>query len=407
MTPKTILFFIIGMSITAGASAQANPAKGTFGYDQAFLKKLYPDMITLRSKDGRGMVLVSPQHQGRIMTSTADGLEGISFGWLNYPLLESKKVLPHMTPVGGEERFWLGPEGGQFALYFKKGDPFDFDHWQVPSALDSKPFRLVASTDSSAAFEQQIDLVNYAGTPMHIRVQRKITMLDDAHIHDRMSFPRGASIRVVGFQTDNTITNTGDKAWDEQTGMPSIWLLSMLNPGPHTTVFIPFYDDSSGKKVITDDYFGKVPADRLKRVGNYVFFKADGKFRSKLGIAGNAGLSFAASYDADRKVLTLVKYEMTVDSKQFVNSLWKLQDDPYSGDVINSYNDGPLADGTQMGPFYEIETSSPAARLAPGQSMPHTQRIFHMMGEEKDIDLMTRYYFNLSLDEIKKTFAGQ
>ena len=30
-----------------------------------------------------------------------------------------------MNVFGGEDRFWLGPEGGQFALYFKAGDPFD------------------------------------------------------------------------------------------------------------------------------------------------------------------------------------------------------------------------------------------------------------------------------------------
>jgi hypothetical protein len=27
---------------------------------------------------------------------------------------------------------------------------------------------------------------------------------------------------------------------------------------------------------------------------------------------------------------------------------------------MNSYNDGPLADGSQLGPFYELESSSPA-----------------------------------------------
>ena len=41
-----------------------------------------------------------------------------------------------MNVFGGEDRFWLGPEGGQYALYFKPGDPFDLDHWQVPDAFD-------------------------------------------------------------------------------------------------------------------------------------------------------------------------------------------------------------------------------------------------------------------------------
>ena len=45
-----------------------------------------------------------------------------------------------------------------------------------------------------------------------------------------------------------------------------------------------------------------------------------------------------------------------------------MQKEPYKGDVINSYNDGPLADGTQMGPFYEVESSSPALALKKGET---------------------------------------
>ncbi|MDG2385208.1 MAG: hypothetical protein P8N76_26290 [Pirellulaceae bacterium] len=49
--------------------------------------------------------------------------------------------------------------------------------------------------------------------------------------------------------------------------------------------------------------------------------------------------------------------------------MWKLQDQPYAGDVINSYNDGPLELGKPgLGPFYELETSSRAAALGPGKA---------------------------------------
>jgi len=48
------------------------------------------------------------------------------------------------------------------------------------------------------------------------------------------------------------------------------------------------------------------------------------------------------------------------------------------GDAVNSYNDGPVTDGSIMGPFYEIESSSPAANLSPGEKITHTQRIFHI-----------------------------
>ena len=58
------------------------------------------------------------------MTSTARGLKGRSYGWINHDLIASKEIQKQMNAYGGEDRFWLGPEGGQFSLFFKKGDPF-------------------------------------------------------------------------------------------------------------------------------------------------------------------------------------------------------------------------------------------------------------------------------------------
>ena len=81
-----------------------------------------------------------------------------------------------------------------------------------------------------------------------------------------------------------------------------------------------------------------------------------------------------------------------------------MQDDPFSGDAINSYNDGPLEDGTQMGPFYEIESSSPALALKPGESYAHIQRTYHFEGSEKELDVLAKKLLGVSIEEIKKQF---
>ena len=44
----------------------------------------------------------------------------------------------------------------------------------------------------------------------------------------------------------------------------------------------------------------------------------------------------------------------------YLNQEWNLDGDPFIGDAVNAYNDGPLEDGSQMGPFYELESVSPA-----------------------------------------------
>jgi len=47
---------------------------------------------------------------------------------------------------------------------------------------------------------------------------------------------------------------------------------------------------------------------------------------------------------------------------------------------MNSYKNGPLADGSPLGPFEDLESSSPTACLAPGKILEHVHRTFHLEG---------------------------
>ncbi|MBE3070263.1 MAG: hypothetical protein IMZ66_08510, partial [Planctomycetes bacterium] len=108
------------------------------------------------------------------------------------------------------------------------------------------------------------------------------------------------------------------------------------------------------------------------------------------------------SYDAAGKVLTLAQFTFDPKRTDYVNSQWKLQDAPFAGDVANSYNDGPPAPGAKpMGPFYELESSSPAAALEPGKSLEHVHRTIHLSGPEKALDAVARAALGVSLREIE------
>ena len=86
--------------------------------------------------------------------------------------------------------------------------------------------------------------------------------------------------------------------------------------------------------------------------------------------------------------------------------MWEIQKEPYGGDVVNSYNDGPPAPGAKpLGPFYELETSSPAVALARGESLSHTHRTFHFRGEGKVLDSLARRLLGVGLDEIEKALS--
>jgi hypothetical protein len=67
----------------------------------------------------------------------------------------------------------------------------------------------------------------------------------------------------VGYYTENSGTNTGQREWTDSAGMPCIWILDMFPPSPNTTIIIPFKKDSIAKPAHTN-YFGEIPDDRIK-----------------------------------------------------------------------------------------------------------------------------------------------
>ena len=389
--------FVQLMACSISNEKDMNLQQGTFAYDVDFLKKYHPDLIELGEGDARLVVL--PAYQGRVMTSTAEGDTGLSFGWINHELIASGQFTEHFSAFGGEERFWLGPEGGQFSIYFKKGKAFVFDNWKVPEEIDTKPFDLVRADKQSAVFVRHMQLENYSGTVFQLKADRTIRLLDDSAVNALLHL-LPAGVKAVAFETENVITNEGKQAWNKSSGMLSVWILSMLNASDATTIFIPYKqgDNAQLGKEVTDDYFGKVPANRLQVADGLIRFKADGNYRSKIGLSPQRALPMAASYDAKNQVLTLAQYTLG-GSTDYVNSLWEIQQEPFKGDAVNAYNDGPV-NGKQMGRFYEIESSSPAAALQPGESLTHIHRTFHLKGSTEQLNQLVMKLFGKSLNQV-------
>ncbi len=376
---------------------------GTYGYDLSFLKAHQIDFIELKDNTSKAGLVVIPQLQGRVMTSSANGKEGRSFGWINYKLFDSGKISSQFNPFGGEERFWLGPEGGPFSVYFPEGKEQVFTNWVVPPVIDTESYDVKAVDDQHVKFAKNTVVRNASGTALNIGIVRTVSILSKDTLRSLFSIDIPDGLGVVAYQSENTITNTGNQAWTKEKGLPSIWLLCMFNPSPTTTVFIPYKPEGNGV-IVNDEYFGKVPSDRLIAENGTVYFKIDGRLRSKIGLPPERAKGICGSYDSDQKVLTLLWCSLPSEPKDYVNSKWGKQDDPFKGDVINSYNDGPVEDGSIMGPFYEIETSSPAADLKPGESLTHTQQIAHIQGDEAELAKIVRKLFQLDIRDIAAKF---
>ena len=377
--------------------------KGSFGYDVQFLRQHHKEVVVLHDDANQAKLVLLPAYQGRVMTSTAAGDSGASFGWLNHELIASSTTdttQKHIHAFGGEERFWMGPEGGQFSIYFKKGVPFTYDNWFVPKEIDTEPFDLVSNTVTEARFEKEMHLENYSGNPFDLRVNRNIRLLTEHQRDSILGIALENEVQSVAFESENILTNTGTTAWTKETGMFSIWILSMLNASEKTTVAIP-YKSGPGKDlgtIVTDDYFGKVPADRLSIKEGLILFKADSKHRSKIGVSPRRAKPYVASYDAINGVLTIATFTLP-EKGLYVNSKWEIQKDPFNGDAINSYNDGPV-NGAQMGNVYELESSSPAASLAPQQQLTHYHRTIHLKGTKEALNKVSLKLLGVTVDEI-------
>lgn len=367
----------------------------TFQSEVEFLRAHGLKPIVLGNEEGARLVTLA-ELQGRVMTSTMSGDAGPGCGWINHALIASGKRTPHINACGGEDRFWLGPEGGQFSLYFPPGAPFDFDHWQVPAAEDTEVWTLDSAGETGAAFSFEFSLRNWSGFEKQIRMERKIVLRDCAGISADLgvSFDR-TRVAAVGYVTENRVTNVGHEAWTRENGALSIWMLGMFNPSPRTVIVIPFRADAPGA-IVKDDYFGRIPADRLRidAERGRILFSADGNWRSKLGLTNRRATGVLGSYDAENRILTVVRYSPGAADAEYVNAAWEIQERPFEGDTVNAYNDGPLADGSRMGPFYELESSSPAGFPAPGGSFLHTHATFHFTGEPGELDRIAEKLLN-------------
>jgi len=389
----------------------------SFGDDLDFLRR-HTETVVLSEAGGGARIALCPSLQGRVATSTTPGAAGPSFGWLNRQLIAAGKQLPHMNAYGGEDRFWLGPEGGQFSLFFAPGASQDLAHWQTPAPIDAEPFTLADKHDDWALLRKTMRLSNAWGTVFDLEVERALRVLPAEQSWKETGMAAdgrvalAACVSVVGFESRNRITNGGAAPWRHDTGLVSIWIAGTFSPSPSTIIVLPFRagPDAELGPIVNDQYFGRVPAERLVIDRSAIYFRGDGQQRGKIGLSPGRARPSLGSYDAqgaDAGVLTLVTYSLPGGARDYVNSLWEHQREPYRGDAINSYNDGPPAPGAKaLGPFYELESSSPALALAPGTSAEHVHRTLHFVGAPEALDEVARAALGVGVADITSAFSG-
>lgn len=379
--------------------------KGTYGYDLKFLKEKDNGLIVLKGDNGKAEVIVSPKYQAKVFTSTANGPDGASLGFVNHDVLNSNVPDEHMNGYGGENRFWLGPEGGQYSIFFEPGREQVFNNWHTPKAIDTEPWDIKEVSSAEVTLTKEMELQNFQGNILRILADRKIKLISAAQVEQELDVQLPEGINVAAYSTENKITNLNDFKWDEKTGTVCIWILDMFNPSDSAVTVVPYTEGNEKELgvIATTGYFGEIPSDRIHYENGILYLKTDGKYRSKLGMSASRTKAIAGNYDPLSKRLTIITFDADPVAT-YLNQEWNPEKDPLTGDALNAYNDGPLEDGSIMGPFLELESCSPAAFLKPGESLSHKQNVFHLTGEEDILSPVCEKLLGVSPEKVKRIF---
>jgi hypothetical protein len=374
----------------------------SFGEAVSFVSR-YSKLLVLSDDRSGASIAIWPAKQGRVLTSSVSGPDGLSFGWINRELIASGDVREHINAVGGEDRIWVGPEGGQFSIFFAPGAPFDLDHWYTPAPIDLEPFDIVEKSAHSVSFKRAFQLKNYSGTSFEVAIGRTVRLLSGDQVWRHLGIRSVHGVKQVGYESENELTNLASASWNAENGLLSLWVLGQFQSTLQTTIILPIRKgpiEQLGVPVTTD-YFGIVPADRISITEDRVLFKGDSNHRSKLGLSPSRAKGLLGSYDGQNHVLTIVQYSQPSGSARYVNSSWRIQEEPYKGDVVNCYNDGPPTPGKpQLGQFYELESSSPAVALGSSETIQHTQRTIHLVGADEQLEGICLDVLGVRLEDI-------
>jgi hypothetical protein len=405
-------FLIVGSGLVWGSAGLASERGPNTNYREVkeFLDK-HTQLLELANAQG-ARLLVAPEYQGRLMTSTCDGPEGRSFGFINYDRIESGAEDKHFNNFGGEDRFWLSPEGGPFALWFAPGvNPQTLPNWYTPPAFNEGTWKVLSPPgDAAIRLQRPMKLSNASKTEFDVEINRTIKMLSDDEL--RKCFGAAAKkmlapgVKMVAYESINEMINRG-KPMTKAGGLISIWTLGQNNAGPETVILVPYNPgpESALGRIVKTDYFGEIPPERLKVIPAAILFRADAGYRAEIGVSQKRAKNILGSIDFLHQVLTLVQINLPKDpDKQlYLDNAWDLpQKDPYVGDIVNSYNDGPTAPGQKgFGPFYELETLSPCRELASGEGLVHIHRTLHLHADLPTLAAIAKEVLGVDLETVK------
>lgn len=390
---KKILFYTTVAILFCGCSLESSDNKFS---DDVKILEVFEDLVVL--KNGGSMVAVSPSAHGQIFSISADGYEGKSLSYFNRNLIESTEAPYPLSNLGGANRLMLGPQFGKYSVFFEPGAEQIASNIKISPALDKADFKVISQTPTQIICAGEMQIRNANAYVFDTYMERTIKVLSAEEVSQTLDITLPVAIDYVCYSTSTRFSNIGAEQWSRENGLLSIWDLSCMLPADDNVVLIPL---AAGDAEITN-YFSHIDVARLRVKDGFAFYKADAKYMNKIGTFPEFSTPIFGAYSPSLKQLVITKYTLDKDGV-YVNSE-ENNPHPYRGDVINVFNGEVNAEKGRNWNFYEMETSSPALELMPGEEIQHKHTVFVFVGEEKDLDSIAEKTLGLSLKEINQAF---
>ena len=310
-----------------------------------------------------GRVAVCPEWNGRILTSTYDGLEGDSFGYVNIQAIDTNSC----EDFGGE------------------------DQWTISPLIHS--FAVESIKENKAVLHRILQMTDANGMPAELNLSRTISMLNRRNIRNLFDDTIADSLEqdnvsVVGFCTENTVQSQ-EKAWI------ACRMRGMFNASPNMVIIVAippqdcFEQEPSSETFPGDiDYLGGAPHGRIRHLLHTLLIRADGHGRCQTTIPFSAAPPVFGAVDIRFGTLTLWIFDSPNDSEE---------------DVVRIYNSGQThPNELDWATYYEMNCFAAAKKLQPDHSFSYNQCTLHLGTDNHTLNHLIQHIFNVSLEDVSR-----
>ncbi|MDR1963637.1 MAG: hypothetical protein LBQ50_07645 [Planctomycetaceae bacterium] len=315
-----------------------------------------------------GRVVICPEWDGRVMTSTCDGIDGNSFGLINVKAIDTDNTDWSYNSYGGEDQF----------VFFPDGEPY---------VIDSIPQR------PAVRLRRSVRLTAAHGNRVECDVIRTVRLLDRNEIFTVFGDATAVSldqmdVSFVGFATVNSIVNS---LFHDSVSGHSVLLRirGMFNSSQSAIAIIPFQSDEeseSGSPVQTE-FFGSSPHGRLRLLPQAALLRTDGKYRCQVTVPRQQATPYLGAIDFREGTLTLIAFD--------------LPEPQYSGEAVRAYNHGPSFPGeTDFARFYEFNIFSSVHDLPHGGTWTHHQYTLHINADNRTLTYLIQEVLGVEYEQI-------